>query len=278
MEELVIIDRRNIYNYADYIPSRLLSLTNDNSITMMGINYFNNPVGGVVYRFVGGRCQLIHIYVAKQYRDRGLATFAMEQIFDAAVQKKCVLFETTITPGRHMKFEELLDSMSAIRTDEKTAYMYCKLGELKKLIAPKDRSEKVVSLMHISAQNLNMYLEQLTHAGYDNVLKQINKSDYVQKGSCGYVENDRLTGLLLIENDTETITASWFIDTSENEEAGMEMLKFAYNALMKHLDDDTECRLAVINEKMEDELKQNLAFPIIRRQKVIVDISSLYGR
>lgn len=278
MVELVSIDQSNLCEFIEYIPSGLISRRNDDMIEFRGISYLNNSVGIVISQISRGRLIIYYLYIDINHRNQGIARNVLRMILEDAYSKGCILVETSIIPGKHEEYEGFLDALDVIRTDEHTGYMFFKLSRLKNVDGLDYESEKVIPLVNVSDYDLRVYAKQLREQGMSDIPLNINKSDYMQQCSCAYMEKSQLTGMLLINNDMETVSAACFVATSEQEGVVAELLAHAYNNGIKQMDGDIECQLPVANEKMELELERMLGLPVVKKQKLAVSINSALGR
>jgi len=268
------LKQKEISAYAHMIPHWLLEeALDDDCIEIWGMEERDEACGAAVITRKPDAVELLHLYIAKEYRNRGRGGRFLLELMHYAYRLGAAGFRVEYIAEQFPVMERLLRGypMEAGET-EIAGNAEITLGELAKLKYLEGSYGRVKALSECTKDGLSALYKKIISKGLDWVSFPLRKADYLAKFSAVALENGKPAGLLLVKKADDGVFIPYIVNISGRITAPIEMIRFAVQKGIKEMGPDTVCHFAVINGSLLA-LLEKLGMKIRKRSCATLDLS-----
>lgn len=274
MEEFRQLGQSELFAYVHMIPRWLLedALEND-SLEIWGMEDWGEACGAAVISRSPDVVELLHLYIAKDYRNSGRGGRFLMELMYYAYRLGASQFRVKYIMEQFPEMERLLRSYPMqIGEPEMVGNAESTLGELAELQYLKGGYGSVKALSECTKEGLSHLYGEIISRGLDLVEFPLKQDEYLAEYSAVAMENGRPAGLLLVKEAEDGVFIPYMVNLSRNAVAPIEMIRFAVQKGIKKLSSDIKCHFVVINEVLLS-LLEKLGMKIQKRRCAALDLS-----
>ncbi len=276
MEFLVGIDQNNCRYYQDYLPMIIRrEFLADESVMFFGIDEDDTACGALALKLRVPEAELIWIYLAEDYRGRGIAQRILSDLMSRLRDQgfdRLVTGETQ-SGASTGAFRALLDSFPITYEETESAIAYSTPAQLQQVKDLSGAAKSSVAIAKVSGGALTSIEQAAVASGDDLVTFPIERSDYDEKLSCVYMKGGEPAGLLLAYRSAGKIaTINYLYTVSPNPEAVLDMMRF-FVAQAVSSGDLAFVRMILVNENLLGFLEKRAGVRVMRGFRATVDLA-----
>lgn len=274
MEDFRQLQQRELFKYAHMIPRWLMEeALEDDGIEIWGMEDWDEACGAAVISRKPDVVELLHLYIAKDYRNSGRGGRFLMELMYYAYRLGASQFQVKYIMEQFPEMERLLSSYPMqIGEPEMVGNAESTLGELAELHYLKGGYGSVKALSECTKEGLSHLYGEIISKGLDWVPIPLKKEEYLAKYSAVAMESGRPAGLLLVKEAEDGVFIPYMVNLSSNAAAPIEMIRFAVQKGSENLEPDIKCHFVVINETLLA-LLEKLGMKIQKRRCAALDLS-----
>lgn len=256
MLQITPITKENESFFLPFLPP---DWKNDDRQTVLGSIVDGTACGAFFEDYVDGESILRSIYVAPDYRRRGIGYALMDAGHRIIHCKKTdrTVCRYAIPEEERTPLEGLLRK-SGFELGDGEGKIYCaRLGDISAIGALSEYkpSPQVCSLGQLSAYALQMLNAQSQKS---DILPWVNPSDYDTEISCCIMKDGKPLGCLLVESGKELLLRYLYISPGSDPSSMILLIRYALHHTIQRFGPDTKVWINVLEPEMERLLQKIL--------------------
>lgn len=236
------------------------ALENGENVALLGLTEENVACGAAAYYMDGNRMQILSIYVAPDYRERGGGSLLLTTLARLARRGPAPAYEMALefsaTTEEHWGLIRFLEDMGYQKRISGEGNFYnMSLGQM--LASPynsplKEPSKDVVSFHQLSSVDLHMLQHHAAQSGLVVLpVKRLSDPEVESDISCALIKNGIAVAFLLFQkNETNLeLTCAW--DSTHQAQHIPKMLRYAVSRLREKYPPETQVVVYAVNRTCE---------------------------
>ena len=276
MEDFRKLEQRELSRYGHMIPKWLLrDSLEDDTLEIWGMEDWEEACGAAVISRKPDVVELLHIYIAEEYRGNGRGSRFLTELIYYAYKLGASRFQVKFIAEQFPKLEKLLKGYPMQQAEtEMVGNVESTLEELAQLPYLKGSYGNIRALSECTTEGLSSLYTEISSRGLDWVEFPLKKEDYMTDYSAVVMEGGKPAGLLLVKKTEGGVMIPYMVNLSRNVAAPVEMIRFAVQKGIKKLPLDTKCQFAIINGILLT-LLEKMGMKVRKRQCAELDLSYL---
>lgn len=279
MEFLTTINRKNVRYYEPFLPVSVReAYLEDENLLLYGIDEDDTACGAMAVRVLKPEAELTWIFLAEDYRGRGIATSAVTDLSGLLRADDYAELYTNLPPGAQgAALSNLFSSFPLTYEENDAAVVYTTVSELQKVKELDLPPKGSVSLKEVTGGALKKLEQAIRESNDDLVNFPIRREDYLEDLSAVYMDGKEPAGILLARKSPHRIiTLSFIYTVSPNPEGVLDMMRFFLNGA-KNLPGMGYIRMNMVNPELLDYLSKRAHVEVQRSLRPVIDLSWIDG-
>lgn len=247
--------------FMDFVPRQLQSASGQ-QLMIYGIVEDHVAVGAAVVHVTAPESVLKYVYVAPDYRGRGLCGECLLNLGYALWRLGVYRLTARYIPKEHETLHRWLISGGALVSPSGCGSFCFRLKDVKDNQNLSGSAEEIVSLSECAAPELAVFGRHMRQKGFVPVPLPIDPADYDADCSGVYKKDGRLEALLLVKRQGDTVELPFVYSNAGSPAVFLMLMRFALQEGLKRYPEDTVCTLRSVEEPMTKLLEKLLEQPM----------------
>lgn len=257
------VPENQIKFFMDFVPEQLRrAYEKERQLMIYGIVEDHVAVGAAVVHVMEPESILNYIYVAPDYRGRGLCGECIAKLGYALWQAGVDWLSARYIPSDHPTVHALLLGSGAWENPAGCGSFCFTLKEVKDNQIFAGSTEGVSPLITCTEAELALLGKRMKKKGFVPVRLPINPADYEADCSCVYKRNGQIEAILLAKRQGEEVELPFVYSEAESPAVFLVLMRFAMQEGMKRYPQETVCSLRSVDEPMTKLLEKLLERPM----------------
>lgn len=249
--------------FMDFVPEQLRkAYENEQQLMIYGIVEDHVAVGAAVVHVMEPESILNYIYVAPDYRGRGLCGECLANLGYALWQAGVYWVTARYIPKDHPVVHALLLAGGAWENPAGCGSFRFSLKEVKDNKIFTGSTEGVFPLSGCTEAELTLLSRRIRQKGFVPVQLPISPADYEADCSCVYRKNGQIEAILLAKRQGEEVELPFVYSDAESPAVFLVLMRFAMQEGLKRYPGETVCTLRSVDEPMTKLLEKLLERPM----------------
>ena len=249
--------------FMDFVPVQLRrAYENEQQLMIYGIVKDHVAVGAAVVHVMEPESILNYIYIAPDYRGRGLCGECIANLGYALWRAGVHWVSARYIPKDHPTVHAVFSGSGAWESPAGCGSFRFALKDVKDNQMFAGSTESVFPLLSCTEAELASLCRRMKQKGFVPVQLPISPADYEADCSCVYKKNGQIEAVLLAERQGEEIELPFVYSDAESPAVLLLLMRFAMQEGLKRYPKETVCTLRTEDEPMTKFLEKLLERPM----------------
>lgn len=237
--------------FLPFLPASVQKEYEENpQLLVYGMVVEDTAVGAVAIRVIDARAILEYVYIAPDYRGRGLFDACMENLGFSLWTLHVDEVYARYIPEDDMRIHEKMQHLGAYIEKTGNGAMNFTLADIRDNPALSGNTPGVKALAECERAQLDGLYRRIMRLGEDLIDLPLDLSGYELACSCVYMKHGEAVGLLLVEQSQDGVYIPFFFSDTDDTLAPMLLVRFALSQGLMQFSEDTKVSLRTVDAKL----------------------------
>jgi len=280
MINVEVIRGEEIDFYLSFIPQTLQqSYLMQANLLLYGIRYLDTACGVIVVEAQSENALIKYIYLAEDYRHRGMAGEALNELLFELYGAGYVTVSASYIPELYPDMHDRLWCMGFQIEEAESGFFSIPVDTLADKPLLKGKTNHVVALRDVSKMELNRLCNKLVETGYDLVDMPIRKEQYLADSSGVFMENGEPKGIILLEQDREKADVAkvpLLYCGASSQSAPVELVRFMAQSGLEQQQHIRTCQISALSESVKEFIRKVTGSEALKKEYATYKLSNLF--
>lgn len=275
MEDFFLLQDSHLADYAHMIPDGWKEQTWETAaVQLWGAAYLGMPCGAAVVSSELGTLWLHHIYIAADFRGRGIGLRFLTELMLQAYRDGKKYLRLRCMQGAYQELERLLMAYPFTHQEENIGSFSCTLGQLLQNPYFRGKYREIQPLSKCSEASLRPLYQKIQQQEENIAGFPLHKKEYLADVCSVKLEQDKPAGILLIRAEAAgAVRIEYLLNYASDVTAPIEMLCFAVQRGSRLYPPETICHFDIVNETLFRIVEKMGLTPAARKRCYTMELS-----
>ncbi len=252
MEEFFLLEESQLAAYGHMIPDAWKELSwKTAAVQYWGVAYLGIPCGAAVVSSEPETLWLHHIYIAAEFRKRGIGLRFLTKLLLYAYHDGKKYLRLRCMQGAYKELERLLSAYPFTCQKENIGSFSCRLGQLAKNPYFQGKYKEIQPLSKCSEASLKPFYQKIQQQEENIAGFPLNRKEYLADVCSVKLEQGKPAGILLVRAEAAgEVRIEYLLNYASDVAAPLEMLCFAVQTGSRLYPPETISHFDVVNETL----------------------------
>lgn len=275
MERFMLLQESELPLYESMIPNAWKEQTWETAaVQLWGAAYLGVPCGAAVVSSEAETLWLQHIYIAADFRKRGIGLRFLTELLLHAYHDGKKYLRLRCMQGAYRELERLLTAYPFVCQEENIGSFSCTLGQLLENPYFQGKYRGIRPLSRCSEAGLRPLYQKIQKQEESIVAFPLKKKEYLADVCSVKLEQGEAAGILLVREEAAgEVRIVYLSNYSSCVIAPIEMLRSSVQMGSRRYPPETICRFDVVNETLFRIVEKMGLAPDVRKQCYTLELS-----